>query len=338
MAAQTYSDVSGALMAAYKPVIQKLINTRSVLLSVLPILRGSGKNVTWDAEGSGTVAENFSDGADVANYGFRTLYTPVLTWGLYRSNFSVTKLARDSAGSSPGPEALARLLGRNLTNSVEALVAALNAVGFSGAGTGTTICGLTNAIHDSNTYAGIDRGATAAWRSTVIDPGVATAPTLRLLRSDVSTVYDACGLRPDVAVTTSAIWQKIASLFDDSRRYNVDVIQTAAGEVRLLGGASAIDIDGCKFLADKDATASCIYYLNTSKAHWEYLPNASEGDFSEVSREVSGNDGFGEIPLGMTLEQLAKTGAAAKYTLESTCQLIVDNPVACAKRLNVSST
>jgi len=343
---QTFSDLSGALPAIYREPTVRTLNATSKLLRLLPIVRGSGKNVTFDVEGTGAVAEAYADGADAANYGTDALVTPVLNWGLYRSNFGATKLARDAAGSSSSPSDLADQIGRSYVNSVRKLSSYLNGLLYSGAGTGATavISGLNVAIHNANTYAGIDRtaggGTTYAyWQSTLVDPGALTPPTLKLLRSDLATIEDACGEKPDIAVCSTAVFQKIASLFDDSRQYVVPtMVNTARGDVQLDASISRVVLDGCTIIADKDCTANAIYYLNTNYVRVEYLPSAAATLLPEVSRDTMADDGYGEIPLGFSVEALAKTGAASKFSLYATLQLVVSKPSACGKRLNVSTT
>lgn len=335
------SDITGALPAIYREPTVRTFNARSQLMRLLPVVPGRGKNVTWDVEGTGANGENYAEGADVSNYGSDAVGTPVLSWGLYRSNFGVSDLARDAAGSSMSPADLAQLLGRQYLNSVRKLAATLNEELFDGAGTGTLIEGLDDALQSANTYAGIDRsaGAGAYFRANVFDPGVSTAPTLRAIRKDLSDIYDACGERPDLAFCTSAVWQKIASLFDNVKQYPIPTaIQTARGEVSFDASVSRIMVDGCTFIADKDATSSAIYYLNSNYVRVEYLPSVQADLLPEVTRDVVADDGYGEIPLGMKLKALSVAGASQKYTLQATLQLVVAKPSACGKRLNVSTT
>jgi hypothetical protein len=51
---------------------------------------------------------------------------------------------------------------------------------------------------------------------------------------------------------------------------------------------------------------------------------------------LTANDGFGPIPLLMTLEPLAKTGDSDKYSVKTYLELKVDRPNSCGVRKNVA--
>lgn len=331
------ATVLTSLSQNFRPTVVRTFNAASVLLRTLPIERGAGKNVAWDIEGTGAIGENFSDGADVSNYGIDTPNPATLSWGLYRSNFKLTNLARSASASSLSPQGLLRPMARELVNSARKLASTLNVNFYSGAGTGTTIAGLAAAIDDANTYAGIDRSTNAYARAKVIDPGVATSPTLALLRSDLYAIKDICGEMPDLGFLSSSAFLTIASQFDNVRRYEQDVlINTARGQVTLDASVGKIMIEGCTFIADKDATAGSVYYLNSNYVHAEYLPPAEESELPEEMVQMGLEDGYGPMPLGMNVYPLARTGAARKITAEVQVQLVVTRPNSCGVRRNVA--
>ncbi|MHC4648424.1 MAG: phage major capsid protein [Planctomycetota bacterium] len=320
----------------YAPEIVRAFNRRATALTVLPIRVGSGKNVGWVAEEDAAVGENFAEGADAANFGSDAQSSATLSWGLYRSNFRVTDLARAAAATSMTPEGNLRLWARDLVNASAKLASTLNGVIYSGAGTGTTYAGLAVAVgNTTNTYATIDRSTDTWWAPTVVDPGSLTAPTFSLIRSDLRTIYTAGGEYPDIALCSPAVFDKLGSLFDSNRRY-VDNIRTARGDIKLDASLRAIDIEGCMFLKDKDATANTIYYLNTDYVHVEVLPPSNLPE--QVDANVSANDGFGTIPMMFNYQLLAKTGASDKAQVVTQSQLVVTNPVKCGTRKNVATT
>lgn len=330
---QTLSLV--VLAQEFRGDIVRQINRRCVLLKTLPIRRGGGKNVAWVAESSGHLAENYSEGADASNFGSDAQDDAILSWGLYRSPFRVTKLAMDAAATSGTPMSNKALWGRNIANAAAALAAGVEEELFDGLGTGTLMTGLDLAIgDDTNIYAGIDRSTATYWRPTVVDPGVATAPTIALLRSDLGTIYDACGETPDMAVCPTAVFNKVAGLFDENRRWTV--LNTARGKVQLDAGYEGVEIDGCMFMKSKDATANQIYYINSNYVHIETLPDARVP--REVLDAVAADDGFGGVPLDMSFEMLAKTGPSTKGEALAQCQLVVTRPNACGVRKNVSTS
>lgn len=323
------------LAQQYRGDIVRQINRRVVLLKMLPIVRGEGKNVAWVAESSGAIAENYAEGADAANFGSDAQASAILSWGLYRAPMHVTKLAMDTARTSSTPVGNQRLWARNIVNSAAALAALVEDDAFNGAGTGTLIAGLDVAIGDNtNTYATIVRGSSAYWQPYVVDPGSATPITLAQIRTDIGAIYDSCGESPDIAVAPTAVFNKIAGLFDPNRRWTT--VDTARGRVTLDAGYEGIQVDNCMFVKSKDATAAQIYYLNSNYVRFETLPDAEVP--SEILDSVTADDGYGGLPLDLSFEPLAKNGPSSRGEVLTTIQLVVDKPKACGVRKNVATT
>ena len=325
------------LAQEYRGDVVRQINRRCIALKLLPIVPGSGKNVAWAPEASGQLGENYSEGADAANFGSDGQASATLNWALYRANFHVSNLAMDAAAGASSPVGDRALWGRNLVNASAKLADLVEKAIFTGGGTGTLIAGLDVAIGSaSNTYAGIDRSdsANAYWRPTVSDPGSSTAISFALIRSDLASIYTACGEAPNVAFVGPQTFNKVAGLFDGTRR--IVNIETSRGKVDLDWGYGAVEVDGCVFVKAKDATEGKVYYVNTEYAHVEVLPPASQAMIEAASMSVAADDGFGAIPLSFKYEKLAKTGASEKAMVSSTAQLVVSRPNACGVRLNVA--
>lgn len=323
----------------YRGNVIRQINRKAALLKVLQIKQGSGKNCAWSAEGDGMVAENFSDGADVSNYGSDAQSGPVLPWGLYRSNFRVTGLAMAAGASSGTPQGNVALWGRNMVNASGKLASTINAALYNGAGTGTAIAGCGVAIGDTtNIYAGINRatGGNEYWQPIVSDPGSLTLPTFASIRKHLGLIYDACGEVPEIAMCPTSIFDTIGGLFDSNRHY-VEMVETAKGVIKLDAGYQGLMIDGCTFLKDKDATATQIQYINTNHLWVEYLPPQVPGLEEAMRQMLPADDGFGQIPLGFMYERLAKTGDSEKAMVKSYLQLVCDRPNSCGVMKNVAS-
>jgi len=325
------------LAQEYRGDIVRQINRRCQFLRTIPIVRGGGKNVAWAAEKDGAVAENYSEGADTSNFGGDGQASAVLSWGLYRAPFHVSNLALDASRTASTPLGNHMRWARSLVNSTAELATTLNGLMYSGAGTGTTIAGLGVAIGDAtNTYGTIDRaaGGNSYWQPYVVDPGLLTDPTFAQIRTDLGAIYDDCGEVPDVAFVPTAVFNKIASLFDANRRY-VQEIQTARGNITLDAGYGALDVDGCMFMRDKDATPNLIHYVNTNHVSLEVLPPADVPD--EAMQMVQADDGFGSVPMSFKYERLAKNGPSERAEVLATCQLKVDRPNTCGVRKNVAA-
>lgn len=329
---QTLSGITSALAQTFQNEVKSQVNRMSVLLSILRVKVGAGKNVAWDVEYDGAIAENFSDGADVSNYGSDGLMPATLSWGLHRSNFRVTDLAAATAATSHSPQQVKDLIGRGFFNSMGKLASTLNGNFYSGAGTGTTIAGLSLAVDSAGTYAGIDRGSYSWWGSYEVDSSSAQI-SLAQIRTDLAGVYTNCGMRPDVALCAPAVRNKIVELFDAGRQWNRDVL-TARGKTTLEYSSNVIVVDGVQFIEDKDCTAGAIYYLNSNEIDVEVLPQAN--NFSDPMGAAS--DGFNQLMLGFYAKELGATGASRKMSVMSTCQLAVRRPNAFGKRLNILTT
>ncbi len=331
------ATATGALAQNLKPLVVRTFNSTAVLLRLLPYQQGAGKNVAWDAEAPGANGENFADGADVSAYGIDTPNMATLAWGLYRSNFKISNLGAAAAMTSGSPAGLLRPLARNMTNAARKLASVLSGVGYSGAGTGTTIAGLDVALDDDNTYGGINRASAAFWRTNVFDPGSPTAPTIALLRADIGAIYDASGEKPDLALVNTAGWNKVAGLFADRERYVKDTANLSGRQVTMDASIDAIMVDGCLFVKDKDATAGEVLYLNTAYCHWEWLPPAME-ILPPEAKVLQLEDSQGGLGAQAVVYPLARTGAAGKFTLEIQIQLVVEKPNACGVRRNLLTT
>lgn len=320
------------LAQEYRGDLVRQINRQTLLLKVLRIVRGGGSNIAWVAESSGALVENYSDGATASNFGSDAQTAAVLSWGLYRANFHVTKLAMDTSATASTPLGNRTLWARNQVNAMAALATEIESELFNGLGTGTLICGLDLAVGDTtNTYATIARGSASYWQPYVVDPGVLTTPTLGLLRKDLGAIYDQCGETPDIAVAPTSVFNAIAGQFDANRRWTQ--LNTARGSIVLDAGYEGIQVDNCMFLKSKDATANQIYYLNSNYVEIVTLPDS--GPALELQDSVPGpNDGFGSVPLDMKFHPLAEVGPAKRAEVLANCQLKVSKPNSCGVRKN----
>lgn len=324
----------------YRDDIVRQINRRAALLRLIPIRPGAGPACAIAVEADGMNAENYAEGADVTNYGSDAQASGTHSWGQYRATFRVTGLAAAVAATSRTPAGNIRLWARNLVNASAKLASAINAACHTGAGTGTLIVGLANAIGDTtNTYYSIDRSkaANAYWRPYVVDPGTATAPTIKMIRDDLGSIYDTSGEVPDIAVCPTAVFSKLVSLFEPNVRW-VRELNTARGLVRLESGYEGITIEGCTFFKDKDAAAGTIAYINSNHVALEYLPPQYPGLEELMQSMVPAEDGYGALPLGFAYERLAKTGDSEKAMVRTYLQLKVEKPSACGMRKNVATT
>jgi hypothetical protein len=325
----------------YAGDIVRQVNRTTTALRVLPIVTGEGSNVAWVAESSGAVAEAYADGADAANFGSDAQASAVLAWTLLRANSRVTGLARSSAATSMTPQGNVDLWGRNVVNANAALATLLNCYVFSGNGSASPAqpTGLDSAIgDDTNTYATIVRGSSAYWKPYVVDPGSATAISESQIREDLRAIYEASGEHPDLVLCDPSVFNSVRGLFDSRSQFVKPVTQmrTARGVVEFTGPEEGISVEGVTFLKDKDATNARLYYLNTRYVQIVLQVQPEQRQMGLVPGQMlRANDGFGEIPLMVTYEMLAKTGDSQKFMAKVYCNLKVTKPCACGVRKNV---
>lgn len=326
------------LATQYRDDLVKQINRRSALMRVLRIIKGEGPNCAFVAEGDGMVAEGFAEGAEQENYGSDAQASAVLNWGRARSAFHITGTAMAAAASSLNPTGNLDLWLNNMKSATGKLASLINGKLFAGTTSDTTgIFGLNHAIGSvTNEYAGINRttSGNAYFRPYLVTPGTATKPTLALIRTDLGAIYDQCGLTPDLAFCSTAVYNAIGGLFDATRR-EVREITTARGLIQLNGGFTGIEFDGCVFLKDKDCTANAIHYVNTEHVYLKYLPPKMPTMSQSIS--MAFDDGYGMIPAGITFESLAHTGDSYKAAGKSYLQLVVDRPNSCGTRTNIDT-
>lgn len=322
------------LAQQYRGDVVRQINRRTVFLKLVKIVPGEGKNVAFVPEADGQVAETYSDGADAANFGSDAQASATLSWGLYRANFHLSQLAMDAAANTQTPQGNRALWARNMVNAGAKLATTINLDCYSGT---SAVIGLDSIYGStSNTYATIARGGNTYWQPSVFNAaGPAAKPTFAQIRSDLATIYIACGEQPDLAMVAPAVFNAVGNLFDATRR-QIDEVMTARGPIRLDFGFQALEVDGCMFVRDKDATAGNIAYVNTNHLEMQYLPGALMSGLPQ-SEEMA-DDGFGEVPLGMTYEMLAKLGASERAQVRATVQLVSDRPNSGGERQNVDTT
>jgi len=326
----------------YAGDIVRQFNRRSLLLSLLNKIEGEGKNVAWVAEGDGAAAAYVAEGAPAVTPTVDSQGSAILPWAIARSEFSVTDFAKSAARSSRTPEGNIALIARDMINASATLASKINLGLFTGASGQTPgqIVGLAEAIGlDNNTYATIDRGASAFWKPYVVDPGSATALTKAQIRLDLASIMKNGGVKPNFAFVGPSTLVALKAVLDPQIMYVVQSQQVmgANGLVNIEAGVSRVDVEGCTFVEDKDCPEGVIYYINTDAVHVEYLPYA-QSFMNDDAMDSDATDGVEQIPLGMKVEALARVGSADLVMCESQIQLVVKRPNMCGTRKSVAYT
>lgn len=314
------------------------INRKSVLLQMMETRPGQGQNAAWVPVKDGAYAETFTDGADVTTYGTDGQTAATLAFANYRANFGATDKAMLIGANSNTPQGNIRLWAGEMKRASEKLASMVNIDLYDGTGASNSIVGLSVAIDDANTYAGIDRTVVGNeyWQSYVIDPGAPTALTFDQVRLDQEEIGIACGETPDLALVHPSVFRKLGSLFDPLKKYDFSVrdVRLGAGDFSLQGGLGMIQFDGTYFISDKDCTENAIYYCNSRHMHMQVLAAANVPGMDVDVMPI--DDGVSQMPLSVMLKALAPTGSAEKAFMFCHPQLVLERPNAFGKRLNIS--
>lgn len=294
--------------------------TISKVLKVRPAFNAAGP--VWSVlEDTGHVATH-AEGAEISDYVSDTRNKASLGFGMYSANFKVTDELRTRSAYSPSPSAEGNVYAHEIVLAVSRLTKAIEQ-DLHGGGGSNAIVGFSDAIEDDNTYATLNRSTEDYFRSYVAhNSGTPQALTLAQVRADLVGIKQNCGYRPDVAFLGPAVYAKFSALFDNNRVF--------AG-VPGVNDVKGISFEGCTFIETsgndgyEDSETSAIFYVDTSTTWIEALSYV--GDDAVPGDALSSYFGFTE---------LAKTGHNTKGAIRTMAQLVVSNPKACGKRLDIT--
>ena len=345
MATMLLADILSALSQVFAPELARQFNRQSVLAELLPKQKGAGKNVGWDVRFSRTVhAASFPEGANMSDDEFQTDPTvpATLPWAMYRAGFSLSGLSvAASSGSIGSARELLEQFRTNLTDAGSDLISQINRALFIGDGTGTNIAGLLGggALTTSGTYANINRATYPAWGSNRLVNGGASRPlTKSLLDQMEETVYTACGMMPDIIVTSPSIARSYENIFDAMSRVLIE-----RGDVSALGaipnagnpvipantGYTGLAYKGIPIYRDRDCPSGTLLMLNRQYVAIRVLPQVDLGTAVTIREEgLSGAPG-NDTGLSARIDSLAKQGDSDKFQLVTYLQIQVRKPNAC---------
>lgn len=334
MALVTAASISNALATLFEDRIANQINRATVMLQLVPVGNGPGKNISWDAKFGTAVGSTINDGADVAAYNNDDKVPATLDYGIYNDTFSISGKALSTAANTRNPEELADLFGEELGDCVERLAKKVSQDIYTGTGATNIIHGFLSApgaITATGTYANIDRGTRAQWAGNISsNGGVGRALTFALMRDMRTSIYTASGFKPDLIVTTPQLHGKFGDLFGTNRRYVQDIM-LRGNKITLSGGYGALFFDDIPVIEDVDAPTGSMLFLNTRVIRMAQLPDPSQA-ISQAMGTV-GVAGTEEEQFGMPsgkltarINPLARTGDAFKFQLILYPQMRVRNP------------
>lgn len=327
------TNLSSALSQVYAPKLVRAFNRLSVLATVIPKEQGRGKNVAWDVMFSGNTAATYTDGADVSTYDVDTPVAATLSWGLYRSSFSVSGLAQAAAATSLGSaDELMELIDTSATNAAMKLISTINSDLFTGS---TGIVGLNTALASSGSYANIAKSSYSEWAGNVFSNGsVARNLTKDLIDQCEAQIYSNSSLVPNVIIASPGVCRKFESLFDQvSRTMLVGPGEISAVNRSFASGAAVVadsvgwtglHYKGIPVYRDRNCPTGTMYLLNTDQMRLQFLPQPGVNTAAIAQdRALAGLPDTNMAGLSARLEAMAKTGDADKFSMKIYLQLKV---------------
>ena len=185
-------------------------------------------------------------------------------WANYYVSMSISQDDEDKVN---GPDAVASLLERNMSEAELSMKDQLATDVFTGTDT-DGIVGLDSAINTTNTYGAIDGNSYTWWRSSV-DTTAHTVANLKTATSTsyfwtiLGTAFAACthgGGMPNLVVTTHAVFNIIEAI---SIQFQSFETLNKRSELLAQNGFPVIQYRGVPIIADEFCPAYQCYVLNT---------------------------------------------------------------------------
>lgn len=349
MSAENLSSISGALAQTFAPQLERQWNRRAHLLPKLTIKsgvgQGYGQNVAWDVQfsTSGATGSTFAEGADVSSYTQDPVTKAQLAWGQFSSAFSLSNLEINAARANmANATALEDIVGERFLGAIAAIVDTMESECFIGTGTlagNPSIFGLDSAIVASGSYAGISTGTYTEWKGNVqANGGVAQALTMAQLATAESLIFTACGMDPDMLITTTGVHAKYEGLFEATRR---TVSDGGAPIAAYQGSTTRLNWRGNGITRARKNPTGVLYMLNSDEIELAVLPwaNVPDGVMTVAKQAISSNGKDTEtVGIPFQVYPLARTGSAVKFNVEVYAQLKIKRPNAHCRIADILET
>lgn len=346
MADRTFANIAAALATLFDDKISNQINRSTVMLNVVPVGNGPGKNLTWNAKFGTAVGTHIADGADQAVFNTDDKVPAQLEYGTYSDAFSITGKALAAAANTGNPQEIEDLFGDELGDCVKRLAKGISQAIYTGTGATDRIMGLCDAtagaLLATGTYANINRATYGQWASNVdSNGGVGRALTFDLMRTQRINIYNASGEAPDLIVTTPEIHGKYGSLFASNRRYFQDV-SLRGQKINLSGGQGALFFDEViPVIQDVDCPVGQMLFLNTSYMNVAQLPDPTQAIVQAMGKPSLVGDAeeqFGS-PTGKLTARINVLGRSGdKFKVQLICypQVRVKRPNAMGRIIDIN--
>jgi hypothetical protein len=338
MSIEVLSALSGALSIQFQKELDRQFNRFAPLFAMLKKGNGAGPNLTWDVRFSRTTpAAAMAEGSDVVPGDLQNDVTKpaVLPWGAYRSAFGMSGLSISAAMTAANsPEVLMQKFRGNLEDAASDIANTVASALYSGSGASDQIAGLhgAGAILATGTYAGLARGTYAEWAGNTA--AVGGALTVAAIDTQERAIFNRCGMKPTMIITTADIADQYAGLFSAIVR-NQPLGASGSTPEQVIGawnvnGFTGLHHKGIPIYRSAKCPTGHLYMLNNEYMSLESLPYFGVGD--EVSQSqvnvnaVGTNPAAGRTVLNAKVEPLGKTGDNSRFQVITYVQLKVRKP------------
>lgn len=275
MASTSTSTISDVIVSAMLTErIRSNINRRCVLLNLLRH-EICGDPLSWTVKFRGRTVPT-AGVAQTAAAPTTSQDTPVkatLNIGEYADTASVTGRAESAAAMALNPLGVSggtSLMMGEIKDAVGNIAEGIANEIYSGTGS-DSIIGLATAVDSTGTYANIDPSTYTDWVS-IEDTGALADISFEMIREFLTDIEDLGGERPDFAVTTPTVLDKVKGLFSGYDPY-VNKVNIGGRDV-MLSGARAVNVEGIWLVGDPRCTAGTIYALNSEHISLRSMPHA----------------------------------------------------------------
>lgn len=338
MAVLNLAAIAAALNLKYSDPIAEQFRRDVVLANLIEVEPEANQNCTWDVKiaarsSAGARAEGYD--VEAGDYTTDTRVQATLAWAHYEAYAAVTGTAQRIAAANGRPGQMDKI-GEELTDAVNELTAAIGAHVYSGsvAASPVQIEGLARAIDATGTYANIAQGTHASWASGEQTLAAASLSIAEIRTKLLRPFRDATGRNPHVVMTTGAVMDSIAALYDTVTEAKYVAGPGGPIDVAKLGFRGYV-LEGVPFVEDRHCTANTMYALDLTALRWRQVPAAwtsmdpgqiqslikeMNGQIVEVS-EIQAAQKRAQSRLSFQVNALAKTGDSSKLQIVSDFQL-----------------
>jgi hypothetical protein len=339
MADTNFAAVTNALEQRIRQKLADQTNRSTVTLNLLAKKRGKGKNVAFDATFGTDTGQIFDDGQVVSTFQADTEQPATLQWGEYGDAFKVTGRAED-ASAGDGTE-LDQLFVVKLRQARMRAAEKINQDLWTGDGSASPqkIHGITataGPLAATGIYAGINRASFGQWAGNVFaNGGVPRALSLSLVQTAFAATFDASGKSPTFGLAPSSIFNRLAELTNQDRRFMQEVM-IRGQKITLQEGWEAIEINGKPVFRAREVPSGTLAFFHADHLYVEFLPVAptrmARGKVKAMvplagtpQEQMDGKVLESEALMAALIE-LPSAGNFDSWMLDTNVQLVCDEP------------